>query len=102
MSSKRLSIFGIVLLAVGMRLFALSGGSGSISLTTAGGKYSQDFNSLASTGAASDLLPTGWLIDESGTSARNDGKYTPGTGSDNAGDIFAFGSPAGGVSFHRA
>ena len=55
--------------------------------------YTQNFDTLATAGA-SNALPAGWALDESGTSARNDGNYTAGTGSDNAGDVYAFGSAA--------
>ena len=55
--------------------------------------YTQNFDTLAGTGA-SNALPAGWALEESGTSARNDGNYTAGTGSDNAGDVYAFGSAA--------
>ena len=62
-----------------------------VSLTSSGVPYTQDFNSLASTGTSS-TVPTGWAFIESGTSARNDGNYTANTGSDNAGDTYSYGS----------
>jgi uncharacterized repeat protein (TIGR01451 family) len=76
---------------------AASGGSGSISLTTIGVAYTQNFNTLTNTpdAALSSVLPTGWLLDESGTSARNDGQYAVGTGSSATGDIYAYGTPVG-------
>ena len=67
------------------------GASGTISLTTLGAAYTQDFNTLASSGTSS-TLPNGWALFESGTSAANDGKYTAGTGSGTAGDTYSFGS----------
>ncbi|MGH2552971.1 MAG: hypothetical protein ACRDEB_04600, partial [Chitinophagaceae bacterium] len=60
-----------------------------VSLT--GGTYNQDFNTLASTGSSS-VLPTGWLLSESGTSTAHNGLYTAGTGSSNAGDTYSFGA----------
>ncbi|HSK13811.1 MAG TPA: ExeM/NucH family extracellular endonuclease, partial [Phnomibacter sp.] len=55
------------------------------------GSYSQDFNTLAITGTSS-TLPAGWLLLETGTSANANGLYTAGTGSNNAGDTYSFGS----------
>ncbi|MDT4955327.1 MAG: hypothetical protein QOJ02_3465 [Acidobacteriota bacterium] len=76
---------------------ALTGGGGSISLTALGSTYTQNFDTLTNTPDAtlSSVLPTGWLLDESGTSARNDGKYAVGTGSSNTADCYAYGSVAG-------
>jgi hypothetical protein len=38
------------------------------------------------------VFPTGWGPAEAGSSANNDGRYTAGTGSNNAGDTYSFGS----------
>lgn len=51
--------------------------------------YSQDFNSLASTGT-SDVLPPGWYFSESGANANT--IYNTGNGSSNQGDTYSFGS----------
>jgi len=61
----------------------------NISLIGVGTPYTQDFNTLASSGTSS-VLPTGWAISESGTNANT--LYTAGTGSGNAGDTYSFGS----------
>lgn len=53
--------------------------------------YSQDFNGLVSTGS-SNLLPSGWSINESGSAA--DGLYSAGTGSGSTGDTYSFGATA--------
>lgn len=53
--------------------------------------YFQDFDTLANSGS-SNLLPGGFEIAESGTSALNNGLYTAGTGSSNAGDTYSFGA----------
>ena len=63
----------------------------SIALTALDAPYSQDFNTLASSGT-SNLLPSGWEFAESGTNAN--GTYTAGTGSSNAGDTYSFGPAA--------
>jgi predicted extracellular nuclease len=63
--------------------------AGSISLSTSGETYHQDFDSLAPTGTSS-TVPTGWDFAETGTNA--DTAYTAGTGSSNAGDTYSFGA----------
>jgi hypothetical protein len=65
-----------------------SGGS-SISLTTLGSPYTQNFNTLASTGTSS-TVPTGWAFNESGSYANT--TYTAGNGSGTAGDTYSFGA----------
>ncbi len=52
----------------------------SISLTSLATSYLQDFDSLVATGT-SNILPVGWEILETGTSASVDGFYAAGTGS---------------------
>ena len=64
--------------------------AGTISLTTHGTAYVQDFNTLASSGTANTSVPTGWDFSESGTNANT--TYRAGTGSDNTGDTFSFGA----------
>jgi uncharacterized repeat protein (TIGR01451 family) len=61
----------------------------TISLTGLGTTYTQDFDTLASSGTSS-LVPSGWAFVETGTSAN--GLYTAGTGSSNAGDTYSFGA----------
>lgn len=68
--------------------------AGTISLTTLGSAYTQNFNTLATSGTANTALPTGWDLSESGSSTRNNGAYAASTGSDNAGDVYSFGSSA--------
>lgn len=64
--------------------------AGSVSLTTIDATYAQDFDTLASTGTANTAVPPGWAFAESGTNANT--TYRAGTGSDNAGDTYSFGS----------
>lgn len=61
----------------------------SISLTTINSPYTQDFDTLASTGT-SVVLPADWQISETGTNSN--ATYTAGTGSSNTGDTYSFGS----------
>ena len=64
--------------------------AGSVSLTTFGTAYTQDFNTLASSGTANTAVPAGWEFNESGTNANT--TYRAGTGSDNTGDTYSFGA----------
>src|SRR5260221_7766757 len=69
-------------------------GHAQVSLSSLNSAYTQNFNSLASTGTANDVstLPTGWLFVESGTSANT--TYAAGTGSLNTGNTYSFGLDA--------
>lgn len=85
--------------ALGATLALVAGGltaqtahaAGSVDLA---GTYVEDFGSLLASpdGATSNVLPIGWWLAETGTSASNDGAYRVGTGSSNAGDTYAFGT----------
>ena len=55
------------------------------------GTYSQNFDSLASSGTSS-IVPFGWAFVESGSNANT--IYTAGIGSSNAGDTWSFGAAA--------
>src|ERR1043165_7717035 len=68
---------------------ATTTGAGSVSLSTNGSAYTQDFDTLANAGT-SGTLPTGWYFDETGTNANT--LYTAGTGSANSGDTYSFGA----------
>jgi len=54
--------------------------------------YSQDFNTLATTGTTNTTTPLGWFYSESGTNANS--FYSAGTGSGTAGDTYSFGAVA--------
>ncbi|HMN91366.1 MAG TPA: DUF4082 domain-containing protein, partial [Saprospiraceae bacterium] len=60
-----------------------------VSLTTLGSAYTQDFNTLASSGTSS-TVPAGWAFSESGSNANTD--YAAGTGSSATGDTYSFGA----------
>ena len=70
--------------------------AGSISLTTLGTAYSENFDTLANSGTSS-IVPNGWTFLEAGTNANS--TYTAGTGSSTTGDTYSFGS---GTSSERA
>ncbi|NBR13337.1 MAG: fibronectin type III domain-containing protein, partial [Crocinitomicaceae bacterium] len=72
---------------------AISSGYATLSdamlLTALGTAATENFNTLASSGTSS-TTPTGWYFDETDSNAN--GVYTAGTGSDNGGDTYSFGS----------
>ncbi len=51
--------------------------------------YTQNFNTLASTGATGSALPAGWQVSENDTNANT--TYAVGTGSGNGGNVYSFG-----------
>ena len=63
-----------------------------ISLT--GTPYTQDFNTLANTGTTNNILIPGWLINETGTSARVNGQHAADNGASNTADIYSYGTVA--------
>ena len=65
-----------------------------MSLTTLGSAYTQNFDTLANTGTTNNLTINGWYLNETGTSASNNGQYDAGTGSGTAGDVYSFGAAA--------
>src|SRR6186997_533551 len=79
--------FAFLLLAAAM---ARTAAAQPISLT-AGTVYTQNFDTLASSGTSSSL-PVGWALSEVGTSSAVNGQYAAGTGSGTAGDVYSFGA----------
>ncbi len=79
------------LIAFALTCPAASAGNDLISLTQTNAAYLQNFDSLRS-GSFQSALPPGWRFNESGTSADN--TYRASTGSDNAGDTYAYGPGA--------
>ena len=77
----------ILLLLLFIRLSATQA-AGNISLTVLGTAYTQNFNTLATSGT-SDVLPPGWSLSETGTNAN--ALYAAGDGTSNAGDTYSFG-----------
>lgn len=77
----------IVLVFLNVMVFVWGSVQGQVSLTTA--TYTQDFNTLISSGS-SGTLPPGWVFSESGTNANT--TYTAGTGSSTIGDTYSFGA----------
>lgn len=56
------------------------------------GSYSQNFDTLASSGTAQSTLPAGWELSESGTNAN--ATYDTDTGSSTTGNTYSYGSAA--------
>ncbi|HEY8151657.1 MAG TPA: Ig-like domain-containing protein, partial [Vicinamibacteria bacterium] len=78
--------FAFLLLAVAM---ARTAAAQSVSLTSFDTPYTQNFDTLASTGTSS-TLPVGWAFAETGTNAN--ALYSAGTGSSTTGDTYSFGA----------
>jgi predicted extracellular nuclease len=78
----------LVVAAIGLRITLAASGT-PVSLTSIGTAYTQDFNTLATSGTSS-TVPTGWAFSEAGTAANT--TYTAGTGSGNTGDTYSFGA----------
>jgi len=81
----------LVLVASFMPVTQSAQAAGSISLTALDTAYTQNFDTLASSGTSS-TVPNGWAFVEIGTNANT--LYSAGTGSSNAGDTYSFGAAA--------
>jgi uncharacterized protein len=88
----------ILALIAAMAITSLPGGvakpvlaAGTISLTALDVAYTQDFDTLVTSGTSS-TVPLGWDFSESGTNANT--IYTAGTGSSTTGDTYGFGGSA--------
>lgn len=88
MRTRLITLLLLLGLAFIVRPFAPRAASG-ISLTSLDTAYTQDFNSLASSGT-SEVVPTGWSFSETGTNAN--ATYTAGSGASNSGDTYSFGN----------
>lgn len=70
-------------------LLATATSQAAVVMSSLGGTYTQNFDSLASTGTSA-TVPEGWAFLETGSSANT--TYAAGTGSNNAGDTYSFGA----------
>jgi uncharacterized protein len=92
-----ITILALMMMALPMQSAeAVGGGSGSISLTTLGSAYTQNFDTLANTGTTNSItVINGWFLEEGNvTATANNGLYAAGTGSSNTGDTYSFGAAA--------
>jgi endonuclease I len=71
--------------------FILFSSRSQVLINSLGVPYSQDFNSLGNSGT-SGILPTGWLLLETGTGANT--TYTADNGALNTGNTYSFGAAA--------
>lgn len=89
---SHLSYWGVILIIVLSAILVpheTVRAAGSINLITMGAAYTQDFDSLASSGTSA-VLPVGWDLLETGSGAN--AAYTAGAGSASAGNIYSFGA----------
>ncbi len=73
-------------------IVTVSTSNGQISINNSSFNYTQDFNTLASTGSINTTVPTGWNFVETGTNAN--ATYNTGTGSSTTGDTYSLGTAA--------
>ena len=88
------SILVIQLLHLVPKFSQTAHAAGSVSLTSLGTTYTENFNTLingANDTLSSSGIPNGWDFSESGTGANT--TYRTGTGSGTAGDTYSFGTP---------
>src|SRR5690242_18238883 len=83
-----------MILALTLSLLPLTGttqvqAAGGVNLAVLGSAYTQNFDTLASSGTSS-LVPDGWSFLETGTNANT--LYSAGSGSGTAGDTYSFGA----------
>ncbi|MEJ7738220.1 MAG: Ig-like domain-containing protein [Chitinophagaceae bacterium] len=71
-------------------LFTVIHSNAQVSITAVNIPYTQDFNALAVTGGSS-VLPLGWKLSETGSTANN--AYATDDGSGNTGNCYSYGMP---------
>jgi len=69
-------------------------GTGTISLTSLGTAFTENFDTLSNTAGSTTntSLPTGWYFDETGGGARDNEQYGVDTGSSTTADTYSYGS----------
>ncbi|MBC8009856.1 MAG: PEP-CTERM sorting domain-containing protein [Burkholderiales bacterium] len=91
MPSPSLRLLAIIAIATtaGSSLFAQA-----VSLTTLGGAYTQNFNTLSNTAGSTtnNLTITGWFMTETGGGARDNEQHAVDTGGSNTGDTYSYGA----------
>ncbi|WP_019866778.1 ExeM/NucH family extracellular endonuclease [Methylovulum miyakonense] len=65
-----------------------------ISLTALGSAYTQNFDTLATSGTTNVLSVNGWVMTESGGGARDNEQYGADTGASSTGDTYSYGPSA--------
>ncbi len=65
-----------------------------IPVSLSGAAYTQNFDTLATSGTTNSVFPPGWCLTESGGGARDNEQYAAGDGGSNTGDTYSFGTGA--------
>ena len=87
-------------LALGLAFGAAAQANAAAFVFTGGAtSYSQNFDTLATSGTTNTVLPAGVALDESGGGNRDNDAYAAGDGGSNTGDTYSFGT---GTSTDRA
>jgi hypothetical protein len=70
--------------------------AGSVTITTMGSPYTQDFDTLSNVAGSTTnaLLINGWYLTESGGGARDNEQYAVDTGGSTTGDMYSYGAAA--------
>jgi predicted extracellular nuclease len=63
-----------------------------ISLSALGQAHTENFNGLATSGTNNNLTLTGWFMNETGSSNRNNGQYAADNGGSTTGDTYSYGA----------
>jgi predicted extracellular nuclease len=66
--------------------------AGSVSLVAADVAFTEDFDTLATTGTTNTALPNGWDLIEGGGGSRDNEQYAAGDGNSGTGDTYSFGT----------
>jgi predicted extracellular nuclease len=87
------TILALMLMALPMQS---ASAAGTISLTTLGSTYSENFDTLSNVAASTTntLAINGWELTETGGGARDNEQYAVDTGGSNTGDTYSYGSAA--------
>ena len=92
MGRRWVSAFVIVALVVLGTPFGAQVAQAGTPISLTGGSYTQDFDTLATSGTSNVLTVAGWELSETGSSSRVNGAYAAGTGSDGTGDTYSYGA----------
>ena len=86
-----ITILALVLMALPMQSVSAAG---TISLTTIGSAYTQNFDTLSNVAASTTntLTINGWELTESGGGARDNEQYAVDTGGSGTGDMYSYGA----------
>src|SRR5215216_4049610 len=94
--SKMFSVITILALMLMALPMQSAQAAGTISLTTIGSAYTQDFDTLSNTAASTTntLTINGWELTETGGGTRDNEQYGVDTGGSGTGDTYSYGASA--------